>query len=204
MKKELPVYEVLIDEDLKDNTQVSAVAFVEHPAFQKNFIAFSEQANGISLSFSMALAATSEEEQKVFGPLILANTPVYRKPPQTPEECYVTFSRDTIDKIAQKFFRKNNQASVNINHDKSQFVEDVVMFQSWIVNRSLGIMPMKGFEDAPDGSWFGAFKVYNPEVWEKVKSGEVNGFSIEGLLGTAPIADISEEEFFSQLRDLLS
>ena len=42
-------------------------------------------------------------------------------------------------------------------------------------------MPPKGYEDTPDGSWFGSFKVENDEVWENRNL--FRGFSVEGLFG---------------------
>ena len=42
-------------------------------------------------------------------------------------------------------------------------------------------MPMKGFEDVADGSWFGSFYVENEDVWNAVKDGNLKGFSVEGL-----------------------
>ena len=44
-------------------------------------------------------------------------------------------------------------------------------------------MPINGFEDVKDGSWFGSFKVENDDIWAKVKSGEFQGFSVEGIFG---------------------
>jgi predicted ABC-type ATPase len=55
------------------------------------------------------------------------------------------------------------------------------MFESFISDSARGIAPMKGFEDAPEGSWFGSFKVDSEDAWSKVKSGEVKGFSVEGV-----------------------
>jgi hypothetical protein len=51
------------------------------------------------------------------------------------------------------------------------------MMESYIVgdrNQS------KLFPDLPEGSWVTTFYVDNPDVWEKVKDGEYNGFSLEG------------------------
>ena len=45
---------------------------------------------------------------------------------------------------------------------------------------------MKGFEDAPWGSWFGSMVVDNNEAWAKVKNGEIMGFSVEGLFNYKP------------------
>jgi hypothetical protein len=36
------------------------------------------------------------------------------------------------------------------------------------------------FPDLPPGSWVATYYVDNDEVWEKIKSGEYNGFSLEG------------------------
>ena len=66
-------------------------------------------------------------------------------------------------------------------HDEALSVEGVTMYESFIVDSSRGVMAMKGFEDAPEGSWFGSFKVENESVWNKIKSGEFKGFSVEGV-----------------------
>jgi hypothetical protein len=42
-------------------------------------------------------------------------------------------------------------------------------------------MPMKGFEDIADGSWFGSFYVENDDVWQQIKDGTFRGFSVEGV-----------------------
>ena len=46
----------------------------------------------------------------------------------------------------------------------------------------MGINPI-GFEHIEDGSWFTAYKVENKQVWEDVKAGKFNGFSVEGYFG---------------------
>ena len=60
------------------------------------------------------------------------------------------------------------------------------MFESFISDKARGIEPMKGFEDAPNGSWFVSMLVENDEVWNKVKEGLINGFSIEGIFNYTP------------------
>jgi hypothetical protein len=55
------------------------------------------------------------------------------------------------------------------------------MFESFIVDKERGILPMQGFEDAKNGSWFGSFYVENPQAWELIKEGKVKGFSVEGF-----------------------
>lgn len=168
---ELPLYELMINEDVNDDAEVNFVALVDRPAIQRNWNAFKDIQN-----FQIA----SEDQHIISGALMLADTPIFRSD-NTHGDYYVTFSKDTILKIAQKFFKKGYQANVNLDHNPDFKVEDIVMFESFISDKTRGIPPMKGFEDAPEGSWFGSFKVYNEDVWQKVKNGEVKGFSVEGV-----------------------
>jgi hypothetical protein len=34
--------------------------------------------------------------------------------------------------------------------------------------------------DVPAGSWFVSYKINDEETWQKIKNGELNGFSIAG------------------------
>jgi hypothetical protein len=70
------------------------------------------------------------------------------------------------------------------------------MFESFISDKERGIMPMKGFEDAPNGSWFVSMLVENEAVWAKVKDGLINGFSIEGIFNYTP--QLTNEEIKMQ------
>lgn len=126
-----------------------------------------------------AFVIQDEEQRIISGPLMLADTPIYRND-AIRGEYYVVFSADTIKQIAQKFFKKGYQNNVNLMHNSGDVQEGLTMFESWIVDKKRGIQPMVGFEDVPDGSWFGSYKVENEEAWNKVKSGEVLGFSVEG------------------------
>lgn len=137
-----------------------------------------------------SFAIQDEEERIVSGALMLADTPIYRNDGNG--EYYVVFTKDTIKKIAQKYFKKGYQNNVNLMHDSGQIMEGVTMFESWIVDEKRGIKPMKGFEDVKDGSWFGSFKVENDDVWNLIKEGKVKGFSVEGIFNY--IKDKSKEE----------
>jgi hypothetical protein len=282
MKVKLPLYKMLIADDIEGEEEVDYVALVEYPAIQRNFLAFNEDTEGfesyadypdgvkgnakrvleyaekngwgscgtpvgkqranqlasgeaISLetikrmysylsrheadldssksygdgcgklmydawggkaalgwsrnklrqlgelgdeqSADLKFAIQDEEQRIVTGPLMIADLPIYRK--DEDGEYYVMFSAEEIKKIVQRFFKKGYQAKVNIEHSKP--VEDVFMFESYIVDREKGVMPPKGFEDIPDGSWFGSYKVDNDVIWDEVKAGTFKGFSIEGM-----------------------
>lgn len=168
---ELPIYELMISEDLSDNSEVNFVSLVERPAIQKNWQAFNDK-----VKFSIA----NEEKRIISGAIMLADTPIYRRD-DSHGEYYVIFSKDTIFQIVQRYFKKKYQFNVNINHRQDMVLEDVYMFESFISDKSRGILPMKGFEDAPDGSWFGSMKVDNDYAWSEAKAGNLNGFSVEGI-----------------------
>jgi hypothetical protein len=167
----LPIYQLEISEDLNDDVEVDFVALVDRPAIERDFLKFQED--------KAKFVIQSEDRRIVSGALMLADTPIYRNDQNG--EYYVTFTKDTIEKIAQKFFKKGYQSNVNLMHDEALAVEGVTMYESFIVDSSRGVMAMKGFEDAPEGSWFGSFKVENESVWNKIKSGEFKGFSVEGI-----------------------
>lgn len=145
-------------------------------------------------------AIQDEEERIISGALMLADTPIYRNDGNG--EYYVVFTKDTIKKIAQKYFKKGYQNNVNLQHDSGQVMEGVTMFESWIVDEKRGIKPMKGFEDVNDGSWFGSFKVENEEVWNMIKEGKVRGFSVEGIFNYMK-DKTQEEQMMESIIDIL-
>ena len=126
----------------------------------------------------------NEEQHIISGPLMLADTPIYRDNKKFGEH-YVTFSPETIKDIAIKFSKKGYQKNVNLMHDANMQVDGLVMFESFIVDKARGILPMAGYEDAKDGSWFGSFYVENEQVWKLIKEGKVKGFSVEGYFDYA-------------------
>jgi hypothetical protein len=63
---------------------------------------------------------------------------------------------------------------------------------------------MKGFEDVPDGSWFGSFKVDNDEVWKLVKEGKVRGFSVEGQFNYRKTGDKRIEQLWENVLGVLA
>lgn len=189
---DLPIYKLIISSDLEDEAEVDFVALVDKPAIQRNFLAFKER---------QKFEIVSEDKKIVSGALMLADMPIYRDNEEFGEH-YVVFDADTIQKIAEKFFKKGYQSNVNEMHDPKKAVEGVTMFESWLVNRELGKMPIKGYEDVKDGSWFGSFKVENDDIWKKVKEGEFKGFSVEGIFGYSD--RVSKDELMvEQIKQIL-
>ena len=166
----LLIYEMAISEDLSSDLQVEFVALVDKPAIEKNFLAFNKQ----------SFATIDEDRRIISGAAMLSNVPIYRKDDSI-GEYYVVFKPETIYEIVQKFFAKGYANNFNLMHDAEMQVSGVTVFESFICDSKRGIQPMKGFEDAPDGSWLGSFLVENDSVWSKIKAGDFKGFSVEGL-----------------------
>ena len=171
---ELPVYQLLIDESEDSQVSVKAIALVDKPAVERNFLAFKSQ------STRQQFATVDDSRQIISGLAIAANELIYRKDDQF-GEYNIFFAPETVYDIAQKFFALGYNNNFNIMHDPDMTVQGVTIFESFISDESRGIAPIKGFEDVPQGSWFISAKVNNPAVWQAVKDGLVKGFSVEGM-----------------------
>lgn len=152
-------------------------------------------------NFKYDFQVVSEEDRIISGPLMLSDMLIYRNNEQFGEH-YVKFSADTIKAIAIKWSKRGHMGNVNLMHDSNKVVDGVTMFESFIVDKKRGIMPMAGFEDVCDGSWFGSFYVENPKVWDKIKSGELKGFSVEGMFDYESALS-PEEEALNKIAKLL-
>jgi len=175
---ELPLYTVHID-DFDFTTGVDAVAIVDHPAIERSFMAYSKH---YEFAFS-----ENGDRRIVTGALMVADMPIYRN--IAGREFYVQFDANTIEAIAQRFFELGYQSKVNLQHN-GELIDGVVMYESMIIDKARGIQ----FQDLPEGSWVGSFKVNNDMVWEKIKSGEMKGFSVEGIFNHVKVQDVPQEE----------
>lgn len=177
----MKVYYIKID-DL-DQTGIDAISLVDVPAVQRNFLCFSE-AKPVNLKFDAS-------KHIITGVVCLADTPIYRYSEKY-GEYYVVFSKETIQKMVEKFSRMDLFKSVNLQHDDNKFVDGIYMVESYIVNSERGISPIE-FRDIPDGSWVASYKVDNEDLWNDiVNGGKLNGFSLQGLFNLDP------EKFESQ------
>lgn len=179
-----------LDIDAED-LGLSAVSLVEQPAIRKNFLLF----NDIQQRFNI-----DTEKKELLGIVMLADTPIYRFS-QDMGEYYVVFTKEQIKKIVQKFSKDKLLDSVTLDHINS--TEGVYMFESYLVDKSLGINPPKGFQDIPDGSWVARYKIDNEDVWKDIKSGTFKGFSVEGLFGLKEKRTNFNEEFLKEVYKIL-
>ena len=191
MAKKLPLYKlVLTDED----EGVDYVSFVDSPVIEQDFFAFAkEEDNQLLTKFKV-----DPKRRIVMGAMMLPDIPIYRN--NGKEEFMVVFDKQTIEKVAQKFFKKGLSNNVNVDH--SQKVEGVHLYQSFITDKETGVQAPKGYPKVPEGSWFGAYKVENDAVWQSVLNGTFKGFSIEGLFNKQPVKMSILEEVEYLFKDI--
>jgi len=94
---------------------------------------------------------------------------------------FVTFTPETIKKMAYKYMKEKRTDKVNYEHSDQKF-QDVFMVESWIIE-SDNDKAYKYFspDELPIGTWMSIFKVDNDEVWNNyVKANKVKGISLEG------------------------
>ena len=129
------------------------------------------------LPFSKQEFQTIDNEKRlVTAPVMIAETAIPRFNPDL-GKYYVKFSKDTIEKMMKKYFKENKIHKVNTNHDPRQQKDGIYMMESYIVGDRTD---SKIFPELPEGSWVATYYVDNDEVWQKIKDGEYNGFSLEG------------------------
>lgn len=129
------------------------------------------------LPFSKQEFQTIDDEKRlVTAPVMIAETAIPRFNPDL-GKYYIKFSKNTIQKMMLKYFKENKIHKVNTNHDPRQQKDGIYMMESYIVGeRNNSLL----FPNLPEGSWVATYYISNDEVWEKIKEGEYNGFSLEG------------------------
>ncbi len=178
------LFELFIDDDKKGKEKgVTTVSIVETPAILVNFLKFAEE--GKKMRFSV-----DEEQQFITGPALIPNVKIIRDANESiPEPYYVYFSESTIREIAELFLENENNNEVSLDHLTE--TSKVKLRESWIIeDESNDKAYALGFksEDVTKGSWMVSYQVNDDELWQDIKDGELNGFSIEASLALKQVS----------------
>jgi len=166
--KKLTKYNIVINDD--DETGMDFNSLVEFPAHKKDFLMFSKEKKYF----------LDENSKTIIGCVIAADEEIYRNSEKIGEHL-VVFSKDEIKKIVVKMSKQGFFNQVNVDHDKQ--VDGVFMIGLFQLDSKIGIVAPEKLksQNLKDGSLIGIYHVENQEVINKVKTGEFNGFSIEGI-----------------------
>ncbi|QDP49147.1 MAG: putative peptidase [Prokaryotic dsDNA virus sp.] len=198
MKNNKILIELFIDENDEDNA-LDIISFVSTPAIEKNFMHFNKK-NG-----QYSFKSTDDEKRIVTGPAMVPNQEIIRMDAEN-NAYFVYFTEETIIKSQEIFAKNGKTKSTNFEHQEGD-MKGVTVVESWIVtdpknDKSNAL----GFTSIPKGTWMVSYKVDNDELWSKVKSGEVQGFSIEGVFSKNIIQMKSKDNdtSFKEIQDILS
>lgn len=190
--KDLPIFQANVDEE---GTGMFCISLVDEPAVEVSWQLFDKA--------KQTFKVENPDLQLITGVVMLADTPIYRYDP-TYGEYYIMFSKDTIEKMVQKFFKEGYQENVDNDHTFN-LIDGIELQQAFIKNTEKGISP-KGFEDVPEGSLFFTYKVTSDELWNEIKTGNWTGFSLAGTFDMEQafekVVDKDEEEILNLIQTL--
>lgn len=172
MERNLITYWLDIDIEEED-LGLSAIALVDDPAVKHDFLCFNEDE-------PVTLKLGSDDTRHIItGVVCMANTKIYRNSKKFGEH-YITFPKETIEKMMVKFSKDGKSNLVNLQHDDQQYISSAVMFESYIKDSERGVVPLE-FKDIPDGSWIVSYKILDDGLWNEIVTGNnLNGYSLEG------------------------
>lgn len=169
MNDKLPLYEVTVDSD------VYAISLVDEPAIEVNYVHLKKDDKAKKVVF---LEDEAKEKHMVVGPVLIPDMPIYRN--QDGEEFYIQFSKESVERLAYNYIKQGyNMTSFTAQHQYP--VNEVYIVESWLKTTENDKSNDLGF-DCPIGTWFVGAKVNNLDVWEDIKDGKMNGFSVEAFV----------------------
>ena len=184
----MKTYEAIFNEEVSG---VYAVSLVESPAMEGLFIALNKQEE-------IQFKEVDKEQRILMGLVLEPNKPIYRN--QNGEEFNIVFSEATIKDLSYNFFKQNHQKNSTIEHDTEQKIAGVTFVESWIVEDSKKDKSANFGFNYPKGSWLATMKVDNEEIWNNyVKTGRVQGFSIDAMLSLKEVNLKSEVNMSNQI-----
>tara|TARA_R110000796_G_scaffold72573_4_gene163898 strand:+ start:1498 stop:2073 length:576 start_codon:yes stop_codon:yes gene_type:complete len=165
----MKIIELIIDEEA-ELFGIDAISIVSEPAINSSFVALNEN--------KVQLAEVDSDRHILLGAALIPDKPIYRN--QNGEEFHVYFSKRTVRRAMELFFKFGNQNNSTLEHEHK--LNGLSVVESWIVESKEKDKSALYNLDVPVGSWCVSVKVENDAVWDEwVKEKKVSGFSIEGF-----------------------
>ena len=189
----------LIIQDENQELAIDAISLVTSPAIESEFVFFGKEKNNLTF------AKVDEEKRMLISPALIPNKQIFRHDPNTDSDYYVFFSKATVRKASELYLKHNNHHKATYQHQDR--VSGVLTVESWIKEGDSDKSKLYGY-DLPNGTWFVKMKIENDELWQKIRSGELKGLSIEGYF-TNKFEQMQKKEFTNEevktaLKELLS
>jgi hypothetical protein len=187
------IVELIIQDDTDG---IDAVSVVDMPAIESNFVA-------LASDIEIKLAEVDNEKHILMGAALIPNKQIYRKFGK--DEFYVFFSKETVKKASELFLKNGNQSNATLQHNSK--IDGMTVVESWIIDDTEFDKSKKYGFSLPVGTWMISMKVDNEDVWQRVKAGEIKGFSIEGYFADKvqmQIQEQSDEDLINQIKQIIN
>ena len=188
-KFSIPIFDVFVDDD---SLGLTAVSLVDMPAISEDFIAMSKA--GQRLWFN-------KEKHEVVGPLLIPNQLILRYA-EDGSAYYIRWGKETIKKAADKYLMQGKFNNITIMHedidkdDSERMQDNVYLKKMWIINDAKSdIANVQYGYHLPEGTLMAKYKVYNRSIWQRIKSGELRGFSIEAIASLQNVNKMLEIQY---------
>lgn len=193
-----------MDKDIKkyyvdeDDSDVFAISLVDMPAIESDFIYLNSNKKPY-------IALESDEKHMIYGAVLRPDFPIYRY--DSDGEYYIEFSKKAIEKLCRKFFQDGFQNNWTTGHEKN--ANGITVVESWLksdvqYDKSLALGLDK---ELPIGTWFVGAYCDSNDIWEQVKNGTFNGFSVEAFVGLNELNFKKEEKmddkFWDKMKNIL-
>jgi hypothetical protein len=143
----------------------------------------------------LVLMAAQEIKGVFYSPVMIPDVKIQRIDPDTGEKYLVYYDAETVEQLANNYFKNNGNANTNIEHSDSD-VQGVYPVESWIVvdsetdkSKALGMPTQK------QGTWIMGYKCESEEILAKIQNQLLQGLSIEGHLDTEEDKDSPISKF---------
>lgn len=157
--------------------------------------------NGARVTLSKLLFA-NDEKMELVGPVAIPDIEIPRK--RGDEIYFVKFTKDVVQRMAQKFIKEGRVGESNLEHN-GDIDAGTYVYESWIVENLEDKANSVYGLDVPIGTWMVKMKVIDKGTWNKVKAGELRGFSLEGDFISKEDYDkyMKDKKIYDSIRDLL-
>lgn len=168
------------------------ISLVKYPATESKWLMFSAERPVYHFS--------SDEKMILTGAVLIPEQRIYRRDGN--DEYYVYFSKDTIRTLSEQFLRNFKNGAFTIEH--GDITNDAIITESWIVEDSEKDKSSALGLNLSAGTWVISVKISNTELWNRIKSGDFQGFSVAGLFASKTPEDKVIEEAQKVLDELCS
>jgi len=175
--EKLPRYQISIDDEFSPDGEIlglTQVAYTSTPAIVTR---------GLAFSIDKKMVFADELKYRLAAPAMIPDMPIYREDEEL-GAYEVVFTKETIEKLREKFMLNKGVAAFNIEHNPEDAAPSYIL-DSWITGPSETDPSFTKYGiSVPEGSWFIVSQFIDKEFFKNEIIGKDRiGYSVEGFLG---------------------